>query len=356
MSIKTYFFSFFFLLTVSFAGSASAQTALPQCGVHVQNIVPHVYNGTLDSFDYFYTSTETAQVLRTTVGGNVLSPRYTTTWKDTGTKFHVDVPRWFNLSGPVSIEVVLMGKDGCIETRVFTVNVPVQPVQAIPHVNTPPVSTPTQNQVTPVQTPETSISAVSATPQGQALKVVCSPTEASLTWAAQPGSTSYIVERSDEDSDFAAIKIVRSGVDTYRDTTVESGKVYTYRVRGFDGVHFTGTSVEARCGVPVNAAAPITPSNNENTCSTWPATAWVALLIVQLVLALITIDMLGALLTGNGWRFTTALFIPFAGLLSLWFVFDACRTFQWFPILVTLITLVTLFAPALLVKQSRENI
>ncbi len=353
MSIKAYFFSLLFLLTVSFAGSASAQTALPQCNGHVQSIVPHVYNGTLDSFDYFYSGTEGAQVLRTTVGGNVLSPRYTTTWKNTETKFHVDVPKWFNLSGSVSIEVVLMGKDGCIETRVFTVNIPSQPVRTVPHISTVPVSVPVENQATPVQTPETATT-VSTTPQGQALEVVCSPTEASLTWAAQPGSTSYIVERSEAGSDFAAIKIVKGEVGTYRDTTVINGHVYTYRVRGFDGVHFTGTSVEARCGVPVDAAAPIIPEK-PGSCSTWPAAAWVALLIGQLVLALITIDMLGILLIGNGWRFTAALFIPFAGLLSVWFVFDACRTFQWFPILVTLITLVTLFAPALLVKQGRET-
>ena len=60
------------------------------------------------------------------------------------------------------------------------------------------------------------------------------------------------------------------------------------------------------------------------------------------------IDSLAFLLSGNGVRFAVTLLAMFLAMLALWFLFDGCRHFRWFPIIITLLTLGTLITPTTL--------
>jgi len=134
------------------------------------------------------------------------------------------------------------------------------------------------------------------------------------------------------------------------------GTEYAYRVRGFDGVSFLKDTQSAECAIPAESAGgTINPVKPAATCHSWGVPVWAGLLVLHLVAALIIMDMLAVLLIGNGWRFTVALFVPFALFLTLWFVFDGCRTQQWFPVIVTLITLLTLFSPTLFGPKRNEQ-
>jgi hypothetical protein len=108
---------------------------------------------------------------------------------------------------------------------------------------------------------------------------------------------------------------------------------------------------------PATTAPAVAPVKGKGGQCTTPAPSlWVAFLIAHLVASVIILNNTDFLLRGNGWRFSAALFAPFIAMLALWFLFDGCRSYQWFPILTTLFTLVTLLAPTFFTQENAERL
>lgn len=321
--------------------SAHAQVQSP-CPTVVHGFVPHINDGRLDSFDFFVSSTGTPVVGNVSVGSIPMESRYVTTWQQGAwTKVHVDVPSWYGFSGVTPV-VVSVSKGVCSDTETFAVLLPQNliPKKAAVPVKAP-VAVPQEKG-----TVEKALKPVASSPIHAS--VSCEPGKATLSWDTDTTNvTQFVVERSDAPKGaFAAIKILPGNELGFTDTSVREGAAYSYRVKSFLAGKTLSTSPEVACGIPVAAAATPPPVREApRGCSSWPALLWVGLVIAQLVSSIVIVDKLARLLQGNGWRFSLALFVPFATLLAAWFVFDACRAFQWFPVIVTLVTLATLFAP-----------
>ena len=106
-------------------------------------------------------------------------------------------------------------------------------------------------------------------------------------------------------------------------------------------------------GVP---AAQVSAEEDEaGSCTSWPSSTWILLVIICVAAVFVIIDSLPYLLAGNGVRFAVALLAMFLIFLGLWFVFDQCRHFRWFPIAVTLLSLGTLIMPTTLEGQKGRN-
>ncbi|MBP9668755.1 MAG: hypothetical protein KBE09_00500 [Candidatus Pacebacteria bacterium] len=356
--------SFAMSLVLAPVDTAHAQVSNTiQCNPsEISGFVPYVYDGQLHSFDYFHNGLP-GTILRTTVGGITLTPNYTSVWISgtTTQKVHVDVPGWYSLSGNVPVVVEVLSRTGCASTQTFAVMLPVTPVKPTYTVAIAPVpsfvptATPTapiieaSQPVAPTETPT-----VSALPSIE-LSVSCSPEKVALTWDAPKGTANeFAIERANTGESFMRLESVAGTVLTFTDENVSAGEQYAYRVIGLKEGRAVLSSPTKDCGVPANAAGATVPTKAAGKCG-WASQWWTVFLIAQIVTSLIIINLLSELLRGNGWRFTLALFLPFALLLGLWFAFDVCRSNQWFPIMVTLITLATLFAPTFFKDAHQGN-
>ena len=358
--------AFLMFLVFSPVDQAHAQTPVSaQCiPSEIVGFVPYVYEGQLHSFDYFHSGLP-GTILKTTVGNIELTPNYTSVWiSGTSTqKVHVDVPGWYALSGSVPIHVQVLSRTGCLSSQTFLVTLPAASQGAVtpaivPVEYTGP-STKPGAQVSPSTTGGNTSqpNAMMPSTTGSAsidLEVSCAPAEVELSWSAPTKvSSEFAIERAATGASFTRLGSVSGKVFTFVDTRVTAGTQYAYRVIGISDGRAVVTSPTKECGVPVDAAGALVPGKVVK-CG-WATSWWTVLLIAQIVASLLVINLLVALLQGNGWRFTLALFVPFALLLGLWFAFDSCRSNQWFPIMVTLITLATLFAPTFF-KDTREEI
>jgi len=101
--------------------------------------------------------------------------------------------------------------------------------------------------------------------------------------------------------------------------------------------------------------ASLTGTNSDGQCYSWPASAWIFLIVICIVAVFVIIDSLPYLLSGNGVRFAVVLLVMFLALLLLWFMFDRCREYRWFPIGVSLLTMGTLLMPTSLDKKMGKN-
>jgi len=187
------------LAFTAFSGTAHAQVATTTsvCTPQVQNFVPYIYeDGNLHSFDYIYTGEGYPSIVSTHVGDFELDSRYTTIWNEGAYfKVHTDVPSWFDLGDIVPVSTTILMPNGCVDTYNFTISLPKKaPVSSV----TTPATTP-QNPETPSQ----------STPgEGEGLTLECTPTGALLSWEAQPGANSYVIERKTGEQDFSAIRII----------------------------------------------------------------------------------------------------------------------------------------------------
>ncbi len=356
--------AFLMFLVFSPADQAHAQTpSLSLCSPsEIVGFVPYVYDGQIHSFDYFHSGLP-GTILKTTVGNIELTPNYTSVWiSGTSTqKVHVDVPGWYPLSGNVPIRVEVLSRTGCLSSQTFFVTLPttahtvVKPVTPTGNIGASAQPAPLAPATT-IQNDVSQPSPVVPSTTGNAsidLDVSCAPTEVTLSWSAPTKvSSEFAIERAATGASFTRLGSVSGKVLTFVDTHVTAGTQYAYRVIGISEGRAVVTSPTKECGVPVDAAGTTVPGKAVG-CG-WATSWWTVLLIVQIVTSLLIINLLTALLEGNGWRFTLALFAPFALLLGLWFAFDSCRSNQWFPIMVTLITLATLFAPTFF-KDTREE-
>ncbi len=115
----------------------------------------------------------------------------------------------------------------------------------------------------------------------------------------------------------------------------------------------SGETVTDKDSVPTDGtgvvAAPVSGETGKGgACTSWPSSTWILLIIVCIAAVFVIIDSLPYLLAGNGIRFAVVLLAMFLIMLGMWFLFDQCRQFRWFPIAVTLLTLGTLIMPTTL--------
>lgn len=306
--IYTLFFGvLFFVLGASPAHAqvASTTSPLPSCGV--SSFTPYVYNdGTLHSFDYVLSGTSSLPLV-SRVGDMQLDVRYSTVWRSaTSTKIHVDVPRW---NGFKEVTPVVLGAPGCAE-QTFVVLLP----QAKPTIPTPIVP------IIPV-TPSTSYTPPTSQPTAPKQPVKEAPMPVS---SAPTQSTSDTKSTTTANQDNFVSQILKN-LRADKEPTATPG-----------------------------AVAPTVGKSGQ--CTTPAPALWVAFLIVHLVASVIILNNTSFLLQGNGWRFSAALFAPFIAMLGLWFLFDGCRSYQWFPILTTLFTLITLLAPTFFTQERAEHL
>ncbi len=351
-----------------FAGTASAATV--SCESHIRDFTPYVYEDGLNSFDLFYDGAGAPVVLETTVAGRVLEPRYTSIWDGAVTKIHVDVPGWYGFSGTVPVRVTVASLNGCLETAQFDVFVPKAAPKTSPVVQsgtghaTPAISQPSPVKVATPVTPEVIIAPTQEaetlvtpeTPVSGPFRVSCTAA-AALSWGVgHPMPLSHIVERREIGfGKFVSIAKLPGGVSEYVDDSSD-GKAYVYRVVRLNADSTVSVSEPTPCYTPETVVVtPTTTSGFAAACSSWGGSVWGFLLALHLAAAVITISYLQSLIAGNGWRFTTALFIPFAITLGLWFWFDTCRANQWFPISVSLITLIALIIGPAFSDQEPED-
>lgn len=329
---------------------AQAQTpTVSQCNPsEIAGFVPYTYDGKLHSFDYFYNGLP-GTVLKTVVGGIEIQPSYVSVWRvgTTTQKIHVDVPGWYSFSGNTTIAVEVLSRSGCTNKQVFTVVLPTAPV----------VQGPTKHTVTTTSAAVASHNATAQAPATQTpepiskasmdLEILCGSSSAQLRWSSEQGNLDEIlVERAAAGSSFERLHSASSLEQTYTDMAVHENTSYTYRVVGLEEGRAVITSPTKTCTLAGVGSLQET-GQRTGKCG-WAASWWSVLLVAQILSSLLIISVLAALLQGNGWRFTLALFAPFALLLGMWFAFDSCRENQWFPIMVTLVTLATLFAPTFL--------
>lgn len=158
----------------------------------IGDFTPHIYNGHLDSFDYYVSDpTGTAYLpLASNINGKGIDLNYISVWHNVGSnkvKVHVDVPDEMFLAQNLTINVgILQITQGpppiCISQGVFHVNLPTSyvptPVVTTPNpvvthptpvTNTPVPTTPVPVQTTPTTSTPVSTSTTSAGAQCYAL-------------------------------------------------------------------------------------------------------------------------------------------------------------------------------------------
>jgi hypothetical protein len=306
--IYTFFFGVLFLLlgaSPAHAQVASTTATLPSCGA--TTFTSHVYSdGVLHSFDYTLSGTSSLPLIAT-VGDMQLDMRYSTVWRGaTSTKIHVDVPRW---NGFKEVTPVTLKASGCAE-QTFVVLLPKKaPIIPIP-----------SSPITPAALPKTPVSVpVQPTPPKQ-------PTTESPTAPVYP-----------------------------RPSSEGNGSVNT-ATTGNDGlVSRILSGLKDDKQVVATPSTTVSPTKKTGQCTTPAPALWIAFLIAHLVASIVILNNTTFLLQGNGWRFSAALFAPFIAMLGIWFLFDGCRSYQWFPILTTLFTLVTLLAPTFFTQERAEG-
>lgn len=368
--MKYYFLSFFiffafFPLTQS--GVAHADTmsvcATSSPGVSAGKFVPYVYeDGDLHSFDYILATATPKVSASATVGAFQLSPSYITLWGGTSTisKIHVDVPVWYALRGTVPIKLTVDDGSGCSKVFNFNVVLPIKkstPVSAAPWTRSGSPHTQGSSRA-----PETAGSP----------SISCAEGKVSIRWTAGEKMT-YNIERRTIGTMFEKIFVSQGKTNVYEDTSLLPGKTYEYRIRSFMGeklvqiYHLTPCTVEKEKSVEEKnesvAPMPMKPEKGgdgkvskklpEETggCRSLGQSVWLFLLVVYLGVSLAALDSLKKMFSGNGTMFTAALFVPFVIALGTWFVFESCRNYQWFPITVAVITLITLLVPTFLKKR-----
>ncbi|MEK7628289.1 MAG: hypothetical protein AAB421_02635 [Patescibacteria group bacterium] len=298
----------FFALILVFGlgtGTAHAQTA-PACTTPViNNFTPHVYEGSLDSFDYTVEGQGSILVVGTEVSGRKIEPRYATTWREAKTRIHVDVPGWYGFSGNTSIKVQVMtgASTTCMTTQSFSVVLPVVAAVAKPVYTTS--ATPSVKAETPAPKP-------------------------------QPVVT---LEKKMNGKDVAPTPVAQE------ETSNSEKKADTKKIdsaKKSEGFLKSFVSAFASKGVV-------------GKCTSWSLPVWIILVIIAIVAGLIMLDSLAYLMTNGGVRFTVLLLAIFIALLGTWFFFDGCRSHQWFPIVLTCITLGVLIAPAALEPTEKKK-
>lgn len=347
--MRSLLFSLFIIVACALPATSHAQTVPTSCAIDAV-FVPYVYDdGVLHSFDVFIESGAPLDTGVVTVGSHTLDPRLTTTWDIGGgfEKVHVDVPSWYNLSGEIQIYLAV-SHETCQNDYNFTVHLPKKaeyvPIVSIETLSKPATSGGSYETSPPEETGNTTQS-VDKGGDMLTLALSCTDNVISASWAPVAGAESYVLEKTVSDSTFLAVKVLGATSASYDYTWTGDDLNQSYRLRAFAKGSFIATSEAVMCKGKGGAAGTIAPPVPRETCGPLPALGWIGLLVVQITLSLLTIDLSRMLLSGNGWRFVLALFIPFASLLGLWFFLDLCRLNQWFPIAVTIITLLTLFAP-----------
>lgn len=367
--MKKAFFAGFFLVAAMLLmpqGQAHAQT--PMCDPsEIANFVPYIYDGELHSFDYFHNGVSGTPV-RAQVGNIDLLPTFTSVWSNgvPPTKIHVDVPGWYGISGTVPVRVEILSQSGCLSTQTFIVTLPEKPILVTPSAPTQTAvsipqqqtqgaaSSATQANESPVAPTEPTTTEAAPIEPAIASTVQCTSGVAELTWTVRTAMfDQFTIERSVADEPFAQLASTEASERSFIDTSLskEAGR-HTYRIVGMQDGAQIAVSPVATCNI-----SPTVTEGGKNIADTtcgWGSEWWTVFLIALVIVSLVVINALEMLLMGNGWRFTVALFVPFALLLGLWFAFDTCRENQWFPILVTLITLGTLFAPTFLREDGEK--
>lgn len=268
-------------------GFASAQTVQnTQCSAPVvTDFWPYIYEGELHSFDYMVLGEKRADVSAyiTSVAGETILMRYTTEWDHpSGTRMHVDVPNWAELSGSVSVTVHVKSdvSVSCETLESFSVTLPAANSDSTAYSPSPvvvPPETPvvTQKPVTPEY----------VEPVVQEPVITEDPDDTGVGEAETP---------SDEESGWWS---------------------------GFLGL--------------------LSPVRDGGLCSTFSIGVWVFLALFHIALAGAIIFFLrDAISESNTW-FAIALLVPFVGFLTIWFFFDGCRDHQWFPVVIALVSLGT---------------
>lgn len=147
-----------FIGVYSIPVAAQAQVATVSCGAPtISNFTPYVYNGNLESFDYYVEDTtgKSYLPLSTTINGQAVDLNYVSVWHNVGPnkiKVHVDVP-----------DALVIGNQAIIGVGILQITQgppPVCPTQAVFHVNLPgannvPVSPGTTVGTTPIPTTPT---------------------------------------------------------------------------------------------------------------------------------------------------------------------------------------------------------
>lgn len=281
----------------------TAEAALPEpYGVNqvascvapvISNFTPYIYDGELHSFEYTVNGSESPLVVAV-VGERGIEYRYSTQRKGNGaSRVHVDVPGWYGFTGEMRVVVsVLTGADAhCWSAAEFHVKL-AGPTK---------VPTDTTKETLEVPTPPKNVIVIDSAPLS----------------GEHAGSVAVVPKDKDQSVKSKEESLTRSMV-----ATIGS---------------FFGSKV------------------SKDECKTLPRTAWIALAIVCLVAILIVIDRLPYLLKGNGVKFAIVLLAVFVVMLGIWFIFDRCRSYRWFPIVVTVLTLLTLITPtALDTKKLRK--
>jgi len=79
-------------------------------------------------------------------------------------------------------------------------------------------------------------------------------------------------------------------------------------------------------------------------CETFPQSWWIGLVLAHVIAAGGILFLLREQIEKSNVWFAVALLVPFVALLSTWFIFDECRSHQWFPIAIALISLGTVLS------------
>ncbi len=266
----------------------------------IQNFTPYIYDGELHSFEYTVSGSENPLVVATVVGERGIEYRYTTQRRGEGlSRVHVDVPGWYGFSGDTRIVAsVATGADAhCWSVAEFRVKL-----------SGPTKSAATVTAITPVATP-TVKPRTETPPSPKGVRILDNTTSA----GTPPAPTA---PKDSEEPISSDASLTREMI----------------------------TSISAFFGAGAS----------KNQCRDLPQSAWIALLIAIIVALLVVIDRLPYLLKGNGVQFAISHLIVFVVALTLWFIFDGCRSHRWFPIAVTVLVLLTLLTPtALDVKRVR---
>jgi len=276
----------------SYAEAAEMPSACAAAAPTIENFKPYVYeDGNLHSFDYTVPGGTVPVVMNTEVGGYSLESRYSTFWPGTN-------------PGERKVHVDVpswYGIEGKVDVS-LTVGVP-----AIAGTSTVCVIQKHFTVQLPAKPTKTSPSS------GAAVTAPATPLQNAAEKAGKTGTT-----------------------DNPWNSVIE-------KMKEKEG---SRSSLVAALNKLISA---------DKACKSWGDATWILLTIVSIALVLVIIDSLPYLLSGGGMRFGIALLALFLTMVGLWFMFDGCREYRWFPIIITIITLFTLAAPTNLTRKKRKH-
>lgn len=293
----------FACLLLLFAPSqASAQTANACSAPTVGNFTPFVYDGELHSFEYSIADDEEHLPETIVIDGTEISLRYASVWdeKIAGQRVvHVDVPHFDlpTIEGNTSIIVENTqvppppGSGPCTSEAVFSLELPTRPAPQ------PPTETPTQPEPT---TPDTTGTGSDADDE-----------------PSEPGTGEPDTDTTPdgENGDGTPGNGTPDETDTTGGETDDDGSF----LGGF--------------GTPIRGAGGL--------CVSAPLSAWLVLGVVALLVALATLLYMPRIAQSNA-LLATSILAPLVLFLGIWYFFDGCRVFMWFPIAILIISLGTL--------------